>query len=410
MSRASGRRLVWALAAAAAATVAVWGALTLWNSTTVPSHLSLPHLRAGDYFTVAELRRGSSFQAFLHVDDVLAQVALVVALASYVRWGPRLTRESAAGRIGTGCLLGMVGFGVAWIAQLPFGLAGQIWEHEHGISKVDYFSWALSDWLSLAGKFIFVCLALLIAMGFAGLTRRYWWVLAAPTFVALAALSAFMAPFLLPNLRPLRDGVLKADAASIARREHLRPVKVEVQDVHNLTTAPNAESAGLGPTRVVILWDTLLHGRFTRREIDAILAHELAHLARNHLLKGVGWTAIFAFPLAFLIAVATRRRGGLYEPTAVPLALLVYVVIQLAFLPAQNTISRHFEAEADWRSLQTMRDPAAAQTMLVKLARLSRDDPDDSGLVKAFFANHPPIIERLGTVKAWEQRDATSTH
>jgi STE24 endopeptidase len=396
--------------AAAGAALAVWGALSLWNSTTVPSNLSLPHLRAADYFSAAELRRGSSFQAFLHVNAILAQVALILALASYVRWGPRLTRESAAGRIGTGCLLGMLGFGVTWIAQLPFGLAAQIWEHEHGISKVGYFSWALSDWLSLAGKFIFVCLALVIAMGFAGLTRRFWWALAAPAFVALAALSVFTGPFLLPNLRPLRDEVLKADAASIALRERLPRIKVKVQDVHNLTTAPNAESAGLGPTRVVILWDTLLHGRFTRREIDAILAHELGHQARNHLLKGVGWTAIFAFPLAFSIAVVTRRRGGLYEPRAVPLALLAYVVIQLAFLPAQNTISRHFEAEADWRSLQTMRDPAAARTMFVKLARLSRDDPDDSGLIKAFFATHPPIIERLAMVRRWEERYSASTH
>jgi STE24 endopeptidase len=394
-----------ALAAALAFVgVAVLAGLTLWDSTTVPSDLVLPHLRARDYFTAADLHSASSFESFLHVDAFLAQDALVLALAFYSRWGPRLVRESAAGRIGTGFLLGMLGFAIVWIAQLPFGLAAQIWEHEHGISKVDYVSWAVSDWLGLGGKFIFVCLALLIAMGFAGLTRRYWWALAAPTFVGLAALATFTTPFLIPDLRPLRGEVLKADAALFARREGVPGVKVKVQDVHRLTTAPNAEAAGLGPTRVVVLWDTLLHGRFKRKEIDAILAHEFGHIAHDHLLKGLGWAAIFAFPLAFLIALATRRRGGMYAPTAVPTALLAYVLIQLAFLPAHNSISRHLEAEADWSSLQATRDPAAAQAMFVKLARISHAEPSESGLVKALFEDHPAIIDRLAMIKAWEQR------
>jgi STE24 endopeptidase len=191
----------------------------------------------------------------------------------------------------------------------------------------------------------------------------------------------------------------------LAKREGLPRIRVEVQNVHQLTAAPNAESAGLGPTRVVVLWDTLFQGHFTRREIDAILAHELGHLAHDHLLKEVGWTAIFAFPLAFLIAVATRRRGGLYEPTAVPAALLAYVVIQLAFLPAHNMISRHFEAEADWSSLQTTRDPAAATTMFARLARLSLEQPDESGWGKALFASHPAIIDRLAMIQAWAVRN-----
>lgn len=404
MSRAKGRWLLWAAAGLCTTCLGVWAAVTLWDSTTVPDNLHLAHLRVSDYFTAAELHRASSFQGFLQIDAILDQVALVLALALYLRWGPRLVRESAAGRIGTGFLLGMLGFGIVWIVQLPFGVAAQIWEHHYGISKVNLFSWVLSDWLSLGGRFIFVCLALLIAMGFAGISRRYWWVLAAPTFVCLALLATFTTPFLLPNLSPLGDGVLKSDAAFLARREGLPPVRVEVQTVHQLTAAPNAESAGLGSSRVVVLWDTLFEGRFTRREIDAILAHELGHLAHDHLLKEVGWTAIFAFPLAFLIALATRRRGGLYEPTAVPAALLAYVVIQLAFLPAHNAISRHFEAEADWSSLQTTHDPAAAQTMFVRLAQLSLEQPDASGLDKALFATHPAIIDRLAMIKAWEQR------
>ena len=67
-----------------------------------------------------------------------------------------------------------------------------------------------------------------------------------------------------------------------------------------------------------------------------VLAHELGHLAHNHIWKSIGWYALFAFPVAFLIARATRRRGGMGVPEAVPLAIFVYVVLQLVALPLQN--------------------------------------------------------------------------
>ena len=101
--------------------------------------------------------------------------------------------------------------------------------------------------------------------------------------------------------------------------------QAEVQDVHRFTTAPNAESVGFGPTRRVILWDTLLDGRFDRREVRVVIAHELGHIAHGHLLKRVGWLILFLLPATALVALATTRRGGLGRPEAVPLALLVFV-------------------------------------------------------------------------------------
>ncbi len=98
-----------------------------------------------------------------------------------------------------------------------------------------------------------------------------------------------------------------------------------------------------------------------------MIAHEYAHQARSHLLKGIAWYALFAFPGAFLIARATRRRGGIREPAAIPLAILVLVVLNLLALPVQNAISRHMEAEADWVALQTTRDPGAMESLFRRL-------------------------------------------
>src|SRR5262249_19733614 len=144
---------------------------------------------------------------------------------------------------------------------------------------------------------------------------------------------------------------------------HGVPVRVEKVDTKDV----NAFTTGIGSSRKVFLWSSLLDGRFSNREIEIVLAHEYGHQARDHLLKGVAWYALFAFPGTYLIALAARRRGGMREPAAMPVALLVLVVLSLAALPFENAISRHIEAEADWMALQTTRDPGAMESFFQRL-------------------------------------------
>ena len=388
----------FALAAVAWALIAV----LLWRSSRVPSSLRLPKVRVADLFTAHQLARARAFERFGRIDWLLSELALLGVLAVYARRGIRFARESAAGRIGTGLLLGMLGLGIVWIVQLPFGLADVWWERRYGISHVGYLDWALGGWLGLAGTFLFVCAALVIVMGLARVLGGRWWLVGGPVFVALAALFTFFQPYLLADTHPLRDPALLADARRFAREEGLAPVRILVQDVHAETSAPNAEAVGLGPTRRVILWDTLLDGRFSPREVRVVVAHELGHLSRDHLWKGLAWFALFAIPGAWLIARATRGRGGMAEPAAVPLALFVLVLLQLLALPLQTAISRHFEAEADWMALRTTRDPAAATGVFRKFTTVALEQPDPPGWAYLLLADHPTIEQRIGMAEAWQ--------
>src|SRR5205814_1461697 len=83
-----------------------------------------------------------------------------------------------------------------------------------------------------------------------------------------------------------------------------------------------AYAIGIGPSQTVFLWDTLLDGRFTPREVRFVTGHELAHLARRHIWKGLAWGVLFGVPILAAVAVATGRRGGLRNPETVPVALL----------------------------------------------------------------------------------------
>lgn len=385
------------------ALLAAWiFAITQLLHTSVPSNLHLPHLRASDYFTPAQLHRARSYERFVRVDYVLSLVALIVALVGYALRGHRLTRESAAGRVGTGLLLGMLGLGIVWLAQLPFGVAELWWERRHGISHQGYVSWILQSFFGLGGTFLSVCLVIAIVMGFAGLLGNRWWIPGTPAIVAVGVLVAFISPFLIPSVRPLHDTRLSADARQLARVEKLPHIPVKVQEVHTFTTAPNAESVGLGPTRRVILWDTLLG--FPRREVRVVIAHELGHLKHQHIWKGLGWEAAFLLPIAFVIALATRSRGGLYMPEVVPLALLVFVVLQLASSPLQNAVSSRMEAEADWTALNATKDPAGATALFKRLSRTSLADPSPPGWWQALIGDHPTIMSRIEMSQAWRGR------
>lgn len=390
-----------------AALAAVWAvsAWLLWRSQ-VPGSLHLPHLDQRRFFSAAQLHTSA---AFSRVDGVLwvgGLIVQVLVLAVYAERGHRLMRESAAGPIGTGMLLGMLGFAILWFAELPFSVLDLWWQRRHDLSNVGYVTAIFGNWFALGGEFLFLSLALLIVMGFARLVGHRWWLPAAPVFVGLATLFAFITPYLLQTHR-LDDPQLAAAAVRLEQREHVSHTPVVVQDVHDVTSLPNAESAGLGPSRRVIIWDTMLDGRFSERELEVVLAHEFGHLSRNHLWKGVGWYALFAFPGAFLISLAVRRRGGMAVPEAVPRALLVLVVLGLLAQPLNNVITRHQEAEADWLALQTTRDPTAARELFRTFVPTTDGEPNPGFLDYVLRENHPTIMQRIAMTVAW-RRYATS--
>ena len=99
--------------------------------------------------------------------------------------------------------------------------------------------------------------------------------------------------------------------------------------------------------------------------------------------------ALFLIPASALIALVTRRRGGLARPEAVPLALLVLVVLQLLATPLFNVVARRQEAAADWTAVTWTREPAAARALMRQLAITSLNSPDPPGWSSFLFASHP---------------------
>jgi STE24 endopeptidase len=403
------RRLEAALVATVLAVAGIAAAVALWP-TRVPDDLRLPPLDEKDVFGAAQVREAERFESFLRWDYLLAEVVTLVVLALYAWRGHRLARESAAGRIGTGMLLGMLGLGILWFTQIPFGLAEIWWARRHDAAEVGYLELLLRDWLALAGEFAFISLALVIVMGFAQVLRGRWWVAGAPTFVALYVFFAWSFPWLVVEDHPVRDPKLRTAAREFAREQGVEPIPVHVEEVSEYTDTPNAFAAGLDESRKVFIWDTMLDGRFDDDEILVVLAHEIAHHSREHILKSVGWYALVAVPGTLLIALATRRRGTLREAQAVPVALFAYVALSLAAQPFLNVIGRRMEAEADWLALETTEDPQAARELFETFTTDSLADPTPPWWSRVLFDTHPAMLDRIRMAEAWRERAQGRSH
>jgi len=373
----------------------------LWQ-TRVPDGLRLPELDNARVFEGAALERAETYERFLRLDFIASQLVLIVVLALYAWRGAGFARESAAGRIGTGMLLGMIGLALVWLSQVPFRVAETWWDRRYDQSDAGYVTTLFENWFALGAEFLFISLALVIVMALAGRFPRRWWIAAAPVFIGLATLFAFVTPYLFPT-EPA-NAALQADARRFASAQEIEPPRLSVQDVSGFTDAPNAFAAGFGPTRRVVLWSTLLDGRFSEGEVETVLAHELGHHSGNHILESLAWYALFALPGTWLIALATRRRGGMRHPAAVPVSLLVLVVLQLGSLPLQNAISRHMEEEADWVALETTRDADQARGLFEKFTTLALADPDPPAWSTALLDGHPSILERIEFAEAWRTR------
>jgi STE24 endopeptidase len=374
---------------------AVWAAASwlLWRSTLPAYHL--PQLSETALFpphVLAEARRFSSIARLLWLGGTIAQL---VVLGLYARYGTRWMRESAAGPVGTGMMLGMIGFALVWAAELPFAVLSAWWERHNGLSA-SYADATIGDWLALGGAFVALCVALAVAMNLARVRwiGDKWWLPAAPVFIAIRTLLAFVAPWLL--------GGRELKAPYVARLERIEHVHVPVHVISGLSE-PNAFATGLGPSRRVFLWQPIVERPFTPRLDAFVLAHELGHLAHNHIWKSIGWYALFIFPLAFVLSRVARRRGGMGVPEAIPLVIFAYVVLWLALTPLENVVSRHMEAEADWSALRATRDPAAGRMLFQRFTAVVKEDPSPPLWDYVFLENHPTPLQRIEMAEFWKE-------
>jgi len=389
----------------AVAAAAVWAVAAYFLlRTKVPGDLSPPNLDSHTVFGKDVTRAGARFDRFFEIAWIIATLATFAVLAVFLVCGPRLARRLGLGAVNAGIITAVFITFAVWAVSVPFDIAASWWSRRHDILQKSWSSIVFEPVGGLVRTTVSTTVVIAVVLLLAKLLPRMWWLAAGGIVLAIAIGLQLVLPYAQRlGTHPVRSRQLAAQIRTLERREHVgRPI-VRVAPVSGDTSAANAYSVGIGPSRSVIIWNTMLDGRFTPREVRFVVAHELGHLARWHIWKGIAWGVLFGLPIFGLVAYVTGRRGGLRRPENVPLALMTLAVAGLVVMPLANAVSRHYEAEADWMALQATRDPGAGRALFRGFVRTDLQNPDPPGWVNLLLEDHPSPLARVEQVEAWRR-------
>jgi STE24 endopeptidase len=236
----------------------------------------------------------------------------------------------------------------------------------------------------------------------------WWWLWGAAIFLAGYALLALVAPvWLVPlfyRLTPLAEGPLKTRLLALADRAGVPVTGIWVVDQSRKSRTANAAVTGLGRTRRILLFDTLL-SEFTPDEIGAVVAHELAHQLHGDVRRGLlvqGGLTLATFWVAHhALQVGARLLAleGPADPAGLPFFGLVLLAVSIIALPMANGWSRHVERSADRFALATVPDVGAFIGAMERLAALNLAERDPHPLEEFLFYSHPSIGRRIAEAR-----------
>jgi STE24 endopeptidase len=368
-------------------------------------------MNAADEFSPGERARARAYHRPLYA-ALLLDVALAAGLLAALAWSglgdwlfsPLESLSPVAAAAAYAALVAT--FSSAVRTPLAF-CRGWFRERRWGFSTQSAGGWLVDRVKGLAVSVVLGAAAWAAAVALARALPG-WWALPAAAALALAVLLlSFVAPVVLEPLfnrfRPLEDETLAADLRLLSTRAGVPVRDVLVADASRRTTKVNAYVSGIGRTRRVVLFDTLLQAA-DPAEVQVVVAHELGHRRDGHVAKlTLLAMAAAAAAVAVLWAVLGTRIA---EPRTLPEALLLLLTLEVAALPAGAWLSRRWERDADRCSLDLTEEPTAFARAHVELARRNLSDLEPPRLVYVLLFSHPTPPERLALGRAWREAHA----
>lgn len=392
-------------AVVAAVVVAELAVLVLWPREGV---LDPVPVSPAAYFTQGQIDRAEAYrtpQTWLSLGVLAVQIAVLAFLVA--RPPARLrrlvgapTRQRLLRAAAVGAALSLL------VAAAPLPLEVVLQERARDVGLVTQ-PWTGYAFDLVRAWAIGAAVAALGAVAAVWLLRRAprtWWLWGSGVIVAFGFFTLALSPIVVDpvfnDFEPLEEGELRRDVVELARRADVRVGEVYVMDASRRTTAANAYVAGLGSTKRVVLYDTLLEG-FPPEEVRLVVAHELGHQFYSDLPRSLLFLAVvtpFGLFAAHLLVRRTAPQGGV---AALPVLALALVVLVPAVTWVSNQLSRQVEARADTFSLQLTEAPRSFVDFERRITLRNVGDPDPPDWRTFLFSSHPPAVERIGMAEAW---------
>ncbi|MGQ9642750.1 MAG: M48 family metallopeptidase, partial [Ignavibacterium sp.] len=235
-----------------------------------------------------------------------------------------------------------------------------------------------------------------------------WWLIFAVAMFFISVILSQIFPILIfpifYKVKPIENEELKERIKMLATDAGLKVQNVYSFDMSKNTKKANAAFTGLGKTKRIILGDTLLSS-YSSDEIETVIAHELGHYKKKHIIKNIIFGTINSFVMFFLISVLYKNSlswfgfSSITEIAALPLLTLWAMLIGLIQTPIGNMLSRKFEYEADQYAIESTLKPISFIQMLNKLTDQNLGDREPHPFVEWFFYSHPSIKKRIAAIE-----------
>jgi STE24 endopeptidase len=363
-----------------------------------------------DYFSTDDIARARSFgrpQLALHAaSSGVRVIVLLLFLKRPPLQGPRERPLMAASLVGA-CMSGG-----STVAALPLRMLMRKRALAVGLARGTWGEWGADLAKSTT---IEVAFGGASSAGALWLMRRYprgWWLLGAGASAAGAALLTFLAPVALDPIfnrfTVLADSSLRDEVLELARRAGVNVGEVYQVDASKRTSAANAYVTGLGTTKRVVLYDTLIES-FTAAETRLVVAHELAHVRHRDIQRGIAQVGLSA-PGAMYATSKLLRRLHLAPtqstpgPRTLPALALALGVVAVVLGPAAAALSRKMEASADAFALQLTGEAEPFIAFEQRIVRQNLADPDPPRWLARLTGSHPSALQRIGIALAYDSR------
>jgi STE24 endopeptidase len=280
-------------------------------------------------------------------------------------------------------------------------------EHKYKLSNQTLLGWM---WEDAKGLFISLVIGIPILFFFFWLLNKYgaiWWLPMAVLIFILSVLLARIVPiFILPlfyKITPLEDEDLVSRINKLANDAGIKVQNVYKFNMSKNTKKANAAFTGIGKSKRILLGDTLLDN-FSKDEIETVLAHELGHYKKKHIIKNIIIGTVSSFLTLYLISVFYDKSlvwFGFQSRTdiaALPLLSLWAMLIGILLTPIGNIISRKYEYEADEYAVSSTHKLVEFIATLEKLNEQNLGDKDPNPFVEWFFYSHPSVKKRVAAI------------
>jgi STE24 endopeptidase len=375
---------------------------------------------AAEWFSPEEVARGRAYHQPVSRMNALQGVMAVAVMVAFVGGETADDAIDALGASGWVVEL-MVVIGVLEGLSLlfrPWFSGWRVFVHDR--------RWALST--QRAGGFVAdlvkellltLVLTGLLAVPLYALIRATdrWWLWGWLLFSGFGVLFGFLFPVVFAPIfnrfEALEDDDVAPRVREVARRAGLDLEGVYVADASRRSRATNAYVAGLGRTRRVVLFDTLL--AWPPALIEQVVAHELGHWRHRHLSRQVPLLVALQFVAFYALGrVMSWDRlldwigvDAVGDPRTYPVLFLVYPALLGAASLGLAWLGRAFERQADLHALDVLADPDAFTATFRRLAEDNKADVDPPWW-RRIREVHPPVPERMAMARAWSTaRSAT---